>query len=59
MTSDLNLLPFAALLTTLLAFVGLITLRRRGVGFTPLVLIGLGVGVGIGIGFRGSSHLRV
>ena len=54
MTSDLNLLPFAALLTTLLAFVGLITLRRRGVGFTPLVLIGLGVGVGIGIGFRGN-----
>jgi len=52
--SDLNLLPFTALLTTLVAFVGLIVLRRRGVGFTPLVLIGLAVGVGVGIGFRGS-----
>lgn len=53
MTSDLNLLPLVALLVTLLAFVGLIALRRRGAGFTPLVLIGLVVGVGVGIGFRG------
>lgn len=46
------LLPIAALTVTLVAFVGIALLRRRGAGFTSLVLIALGVGIGIGIGFR-------
>lgn len=46
------LLPLAALAVTLAAFAGIVVLRRRGVGFTSLVLIALGVGIGIGIGFR-------
>lgn len=46
-------LTYVALATTLLAFAALIVLRRRGAGFTTLVLLGLAVGIGIGLGFRG------
>lgn len=49
-----TLLPFLALATTLVAFTGLIVLRRRGAGFTSLVLIALAAGIGIGLGFRGN-----
>jgi hypothetical protein len=53
MIDALDLLSLAALGVALLAFAGLIVLRRRGAGFTALTLIGLGAGIGIGLGFRG------
>jgi len=47
-------LPLLALLVTLVAFAGLAVLRRRGAGFTSLVLIALAGGIGVGLAFRGN-----
>lgn len=48
-----EILPVIALVVALAAFAGLIVLRRRGIGFTTLVLLGLGGGIALGLGFRG------
>lgn len=53
MPETFDLTAIFALATTLVAFVALILLRRRGAGFTSLVLIALAAGIGIGLGFRG------
>lgn len=53
MADGFDLLALLALLTTLLAFAGILALRLRGAGFTTLVLIGLALGIGVGLLFRG------
>ncbi len=53
MIDAIDLLSLAALGVALLAFAGLVVLRRRGAGFTALTLLGLAAGIGIGLGFRG------
>jgi len=57
MSDPLDLTAIIALAVTLLAFVGIIVLRARKVGFTPLVLIALVIGIGVGIAFQGHLDL--
>ncbi|UIN30021.1 dicarboxylate/amino acid:cation symporter [Microbacterium binotii] len=53
MLADFDPLAAVSLGLVLVAFGGLVVLRRRGLGFTSLVLIALLLGVGVGAAFGG------